>query len=440
MRADSRPGLGRVLAIAAALALPTAAAPAAAAPPGGIAPGARSELVHPGAGHEIHVSALSLAALPDGTPLAGFVRSGPEGRHVWVSRFEDGKPVPARVDPEGLPPDSAHQPPGLAVAANGDVLASWSSAKTKPPGVLFASDLRVSRSRDGGRRFEAALRVNEDRPISHSFEAISAAPDGGALVAWIDSREGRDRPATWLARVELGADGANGAGRGSEPQVRDVRRLAGDTCVCCRVAAASGPAGRVAFAWRQVFPGNVRDPVLALSRDGGRSVAPPVRVAEDGWSLEACPHRGASIAFDATGQVHAAWYSEGRDAQPSVRYARASSGTGDVAPQFGAPVLLEGPPGTVPDHVVLAVSPDGAVLVAWEALTAVRRQVVVRVSLDGGQRFGPPLVVSRAMKAMDPALVARADGSFLAAWHEERFPSLVSVVQELRVSRGEPRP
>ena len=63
-----------------------------------------------------------------------------------------------RVSPEDLAVDSLHQAPGLAVGAGGEVYVSWSSAKPKPAGVLFASDLRLSRSLDGGRTFEPPLR------------------------------------------------------------------------------------------------------------------------------------------------------------------------------------------------------------------------------------------------------------------------------------------
>ena len=107
-------------------------------------------------------------------------------------RATDGAPV--RVNPAGTSVDSLHQAPGLAVGPGGEVYVTWSSSKPKPEGVLFASDLFLSRSLDGGRTFEAPLRVNDDRPISHSFEDLAVTPDGTVLVGWIDSRDGARRP------------------------------------------------------------------------------------------------------------------------------------------------------------------------------------------------------------------------------------------------------
>jgi hypothetical protein len=42
-------------------------------------------------------------------------------------------------------------------------------------------------------------RVNEDRPISHSFEGLSVAEIGTVSLSRIDGRDGRDEAATYLA-------------------------------------------------------------------------------------------------------------------------------------------------------------------------------------------------------------------------------------------------
>jgi hypothetical protein len=156
---------------------------------------------------------------------------------------------------------------------------------------------------------------------------------------------------------------------------------------------------------------------------------PASRVHEDGWSLEACPHRGGALAFDAAGRAHVAWYTEGSGAKPSVRYARRAS-DGSVS----APVELATSGDGVPDHVALAATPDGRVLVVYEAFTAVRRWIVARASRDGGESFGPPQVLSKALKASDPAVAAAPGGGFVVAWNEEAFPARRTVVQRLDAS------
>jgi hypothetical protein len=384
-----------------------------------VAPGERRELAHAGRGHEGGPSDVALAALPGGGLAVAFGRSGADGdgTHVFVARADDRSPEPVRVDPPDLAVEPLHQAPGLAAGPDGALYVSWQSAKPKPPGTPFASDLRVSRSADGGRSFAPPLRVNADRPLSHAFEGLAVAPDGRLLVAWIDGRGEGGLPATWLAALDDG-----GARVGPE------LRLGESTCVCCRVHVATGPEGRVAVLWRDERPGRVRDMVLALSTDGGRSFAPRGLVHADGWALDACPHRGGQAAFDGAGRLAAVWYTEGAKARPSLRLA-----TADRSGRFGPPRELHGAVESVPDRAALALAPDGAGLVAYEALTAVRSEIVVRGLADGGRALGPPLVLSRAVKASAPAVAWVADREFAVAWNEEAFPGATTVVQRVRV-------
>jgi len=416
----TRRGRGSAAHRAGALALAaTALAAAGGVRAAELALGERRVLVQSRSGHEIMVSPPALALAPDGTPLLAWIRFDAEGRHVYLQRAGKSGGAPVRVDPAGLEVDAIHQAPGLATGPQGEVYVSWSSKQPAPPGTLFVSDLQLSRSLDGGRSFEAPLRVNEERAVAHSFEGIAASGDGGVAVAWIDSREGWAHPGTYVARVvERGSRVAQRAAIGS------------DTCPCCRVAAAAGPGAALALAWRQTFPGNVRDFVFAESRDGGRSFAGPRRVAVDGWSLDACPHRGGGLALDASGRAWLAWYSEGDDATPRLRLAWAEPG----AP-FGAPRALHEDPRSLPDHVALAVAGDGRGLVAFEAATAVRSAVVLRLVDGAGGEIGPPLLPAQSVVAKSPALAAGRDG-FTAAWIEEEFPEVRFVVQELRVSSG----
>jgi hypothetical protein len=398
------------------LALLTLAGPAGAAD---VVVGERLEFAHPGRGHEVNVSAPAVAVGADGTPLLAWAASDHHAATLWAARLEGARPQPVRVSPGGLAVDSLHQAPGLAAGPNGEVYVSWSSSKPKPTGAIFASDLRLSRSLDHARTFEAPLRVNEDRPISHSFEGLAVGGDGTVLLAWIDSREGPDRPATWLARITE---------RGG--RVDGTVRIDGDTCVCCRVDVATSR-DTVALAWRKVFSGDVRDMVLGLSRDGGRTFGDPVRVHADGWKITACPHRGGAAAIDGRGRTYVAWYTEARQDRPDVLLAVSPNGR-----SFTAPKRLHTSSTSIPDAVRLAVTPAGQAVVVWEDSTAVRRRILMRWTTDGGRSLSAVVPLSRAIKAFAPSVTAAPTGDFLVAWHEERFPSVVTVVQRVRVPAG----
>ena len=394
------------------------AVPVAGGAGGAAAPPDRVELSHPAGGHDVHVSAPALAADADGKPIVAWIAGGHGGHALFVARPGDGA-RPVRVNPPATPVDSLHQAPGLAVGPAGEVYVTWSAAKPKPEGVLFASDLYLSRSLDGGRTFGPPLRVNDDRPLSHSFEDLAVAPDGTVLVGWIDSRDGHGRTATYVARV---------ADRGARRE--GVTRLeGGETCVCCRVSVSAGPGDAAAVAWRKVFPGDLRDMVLSRSGDGGRSFGAATLVHADRWKITACPHRGGQVAADAWGRLYAVWYTEGAGGRPDVLLAVAPDGR-----RFGPPRRVHTATGSVPDHARLAVDGSGRGIVVWEDSTAVRRRILLRSVGEGGRSLGPVRTLSQAIKAWAPDVVV-VPGGFMVAWHEEQFPSFKTVV--LRVTARE---
>ena len=380
--------------------------------PGAAAP-TRGELTHPAGGHEVQVSAPAVAVDGDAQPIVAWIAGAHDGNRVFVAR-PGGGGEPVRVSPPDLFADSLHQAPGLAVGPGGEIYVTWSSSKPKSPGVLFASDLQLSRSLDGGRTFEPPVRVNEDRPTSHSFEGLAVAPDGTLLVAWIDTRGGQGSTAAWLARI---------VERGS--RVERVAPLpAGETCVCCRLSVSAGPGEAAAVMWRKVFPGDLRDMVLSVSTDGGRSFAPATPVHADNWKITACPHRGGTVSTDARGRRYALWYTERRE-RPEILLAVAPDGR-----RFEAPRVVHTAAGSVPDHARLAVNAEGRGVIVWEDATAVRRRILLRTLGDGGRTLGPVRVLSQAIKAWTPDVAVAPDG-FVVAWHEERFPSTVTVVQRV---------
>jgi len=378
---------------------------------GAPAPARRLEVTHPAGGHEVHVSAPAVVEGADG-PLVAWIAKAHDTNTVFVAR-PGAAAEPVRVNPPQTSADSLHQAPGLALGPGGEVYVTWSSSKPKPVDGLFASDLFLSRSLDGGRSFELPLRVNDDRPISHSFEDLAVAPDGAVLVAWIDSRDGAKQTATWLARVTE---------RGSK--LEHVTRLpAGETCVCCRVSVSAGPGEAAAVMWRKVFPGDVRDMVVSSSTDGGRTFAAAALVHADRWKITACPHRGGSIATDGRGRLYAVWYTEGSGDRPDLLLAVAPDGR-----RFGAPRRVHTATGSVPDHARLAVDAAGRGVVVWEDSTAVRRRILLRSIGDGGRSLGPVQILSQAIKAWMPDVAVARDG-FVVTWHEEQFPSTKTIVR-----------
>lgn len=382
--------------------------------------GARTEITHPGKGHKVHISGAAVAVARNGETFVAWTAQEGQTNNLYLARPGAGETKPVRINPPGTAVDSLHQSPDIAVGREGEVYVSWSSAKPKPEDVLFASDLRLSRSLDGGKSFDSHMRVNEDRLTSHSFEGLAVAADGTVLLSWIDSREGWEKAGTYLARIDK-----------QGTHVAETKKLDGDTCVCCRVDVATGPTDTVAVIWRKVFPGDIRDMVLSLSADNGRSFSSPTLVHADRWQINACPHRGGTAGIDGQGQVYTTWYTEGAQGKPNVLFAFFSEDR-----SFTSPQRLDTSTSSIPDHVRMAVDAAGRAIIVWEDSTAVRRQVLACFTTDRGQTFSPVQVLSHALKAYAPDIAVLPSGDFFVVWHEEQFPVIKTVIQAVRLGNA----
>lgn len=383
----------------------------------------------------------TVAAGPGGEVFAAWAEQRGEGWDVVVARVgEDGAAAPSVRANTVAGDASQHEqaPPRVAVGPRGEVYVAWQKSTVLPGRAYPASDLRFARSDDGGRTFVPAVTVNDDAgglPSSHTFHDLVAGPDGTLYLSWLDSRV-RDSVRVARGIHDLPAAGGHGGhgARAAEPAEADlpgaeVRVAAsrdggrtwgpsavvdGGVCPCCRTALAVGPDGAVYVAWRKVFPGGVRDVVVARSGDGGRTFSAPVAVHHDGWVFPGCPHAGPSLAVDGSGRVHVAWYT-GREGRQGLWYAISRPG----ALAFGDPAALQTGGWVPPSQVKLAVDGEG-VWLAWDDRRGPEKHLVVAHASGGGD----PREVGEARAGTSPA-VALAHGGAVVAYQDGQAVRLV---------------
>jgi hypothetical protein len=95
-------------------------------------------------------------------------------------------------------------------------------------------------------------------------------------------------------------------------------RVAGDACPCCRLALHADSLDRVAIAYRGARA-DLRDPRLAVSRDGGATFALDTLVSDDRWLLPGCPSVGPALTVNRAGGGHYAWFTGAERAPDEVR-------------------------------------------------------------------------------------------------------------------------
>jgi hypothetical protein len=165
-------------------------------------------------------------------------------------------------------------------------------------------------------------------PFRAGFATLAAAPNGDVYSAWLDSRSGPTKDQTTDIDIARSTDG--GATFGANVKV------AAGVCPCCRPAFAFGDDGTAYLAWREVFPGNVRNIVVAHSSDGVAWSAPTV-VSDDTWSIVGCPDSGPTMTVVGD-TLHIAWFTLGAQGHAQLRAATSS----DHARSFGPATVISG--------------------------------------------------------------------------------------------------
>ena len=371
-----------------------------------------------------------------GVVWAAAVPNGGADAYCAVSR-NGGRSFGTAVkvnDGDGDVQTNGEQPPRVTIA--GSVIAvSWVSA-------LDGKTIRVARSLDGGRRFEASQAVSaRGAPGNRGWQSMTIDKNGDTVVAWLDHRDMASAgthdhadPSSHGTRdgAEMAQRSALYTARVTRTGVEPERRITTGVCYCCKTAVASTSAGEV-VAWRQVYAGNIRDIAFVgiprRSAEASRYIATPIRVSEDNWQLDGCPDDGPAVAIDAQSRVHLVWPTLLRDGQQpamALFYAMSTDGR-RFTPRERMPTQ-----GT-PHHPQIAIAADGSPVFAWDELeNGVRRAAYGRrVARPGGGDGAGTFIRDRGLaeEGAYPVLAATGDAVVTACAAGARDRSEIIVMR-----------
>jgi hypothetical protein len=351
------------------------------------------------------------AAAGKGDVMLAVSRDG--GRSFGSPVRVNAAPGEARISGE-IAPRVALLPRG---AGDPQITVLWNAKDT--PLRDAATHVKTARSVDGGRTFEPPTSLQAGgSPGDRGWQALALTAGGAAHAIWLDHRgmaaakpgaatehKGEHDGVAMAQRSGLYYASIAG-GRATE------RELFKGVCYCCKTAIATGPKGEIFAAWRHVFAGNYRDMGFTVSRDGGRSFSPLVRVSEDGWSINGCPDDGPAMAVDAAGTVHLVWPTVIGGAEGAILYASSRDGRA-----FSKPIRVPTSGGPKPSHPQIVVDGKGGITVGWDEVIDGRRTVALRRVMTGagGATFGEVVSFAGQGPSIYPALAATSAG-VVAAW------------------------
>jgi Cu/Ag efflux protein CusF len=354
--------------------------------------------------------------------VAAWTAAQRDETNVYAAVSEDGGTQfqpPVRVnDVTGEAHVYGEDPPRVAMGpapspnAPPEIVVTWPSDRAKHLG------LRSAHSVDGGRTFLPSISIGDVAIAGErGFQSVALGQDHVVRAAWLDQRRDPGTPhhanagEDWDPMHLMYASASGGNLWNAET------RLATNVCGCCKTAILTGADGAVYVAFRNIYPGNLRDIAFAASRDGGRTFAPPVRISEDHWSLNGCPDDGPTMQIDSTGTIHIIWPTLVQRPEPAIGLFHVSTRDGvtftarEAIPTAGTPK---------PAHPQLIADGSGTLTLVWdEAEGATHRAWLRRLTplSSGDVQAGELHVLSGDLPAVYPVVAATA-GGVVAAWTE----------------------
>lgn len=195
--------------------------------------------------------------------------------------------------------------PKVAFKSDGSIIAAYEKkAPTKEN--KYASAIYYVFSDNNGKSWspESFLHSDTIAGRSRSYFDIERLPDGEIGASWLD--------------IKLNNDTGGRSVRFAKTQRSQLFGnevlIDSSACQCCRIDVYSDIAGRINVAYRGLMKGKmgqaIRDMMLSTSDDDGRTFTDPMRISQDDWAIDGCPHTGASICSSKSG-LYSFWYTEG---------------------------------------------------------------------------------------------------------------------------------
>jgi len=346
--------------------------------------------------------------LDSGKLLVWWTEKDPETEDAVVAMAvsgNDGKSFrePVQIpETRGVSAALGESLPALVQKPNGSLVMVFSS-KNEEAEFRFAGSVKYIRSFDGGASWSAPEIVHiSDTNIenSHSFVAVTLLPDGEVGAVWLDGRHKLDHSVMYFAKTH-----------GTVGFTEDYR-IGGPTCECCKNSMLADESGTLHISYRGLVDGT-RDIMYLKSNDNGQTFTEPVKVSEDGWKIDACPHNGPAMAMSENGGLHFIWYSLAGG--EGLFY----TSSGDNGDSFSPRIQISDNP--VAKHPQMVVN-DKQIIAVWDELNGngkdARKQAVLSVVSENGLEK-TRLLSGEHNEGWAPNILKLKNGGFFTIWVEK---------------------
>jgi hypothetical protein len=327
------------------------------------------------------------------SPSAAFDQKG----RLWVAWEQAGRvyvassgdlggsfsqPVPVNIVADLVVGGEAH--PQISINKIGAIYVAWAKGAGKPD----SSEIRFSRSLDGGKTFTSPLQIS-----SGSMPALAVNDRDYIYLGWIAGHG-----AGTALHYAYSSDG--GRSFHTEQTIADA------ACISCGVAMKIEGKKFPVIVWRQAAG-------YALTRFGVKDQPGPVQLLSDNPCRD-CTAESPALSIGPQGDIYAAWTANGVHLGSSQDHGKTfapASGVGH-AQAAHADVLT-----------------DGTILhLVWTESDGKKSLLYGQSSVDGGLSWSPPRTLAEsAMQAGGQPVLLNNQGRFYVVWQgQERGFRLVS--------------
>lgn len=325
-------------------------------------------------GEDADAAETAVAADGDGNLFVVFVEHGADkSADVYLQKFDKNAGrtgEKTRVNPE---PKTAKawfgDAPTIQIGDDNSVYIGW-TAKVENTTKTTATTLYLSVSRDGGKTFDAPVKVNDDSaPASHAMHSLAVGGDGKIFMAWLDERNIKtsarnlsgdqgieprksDLPDGFnFVKAHHNSNSQNKTGEkktektempheniepnsevffavsndGGKTFSKNLK-ISSEVCPCCKTNLAIDGKGKIYASWRQVVGDNFRHIAVASMENGGASFSDYAIISDDQWQINACPVSGAPLKIDEENNLKIVWFTSGKAGNPGLYFSESNDG------------------------------------------------------------------------------------------------------------------
>lgn len=332
---------------------------------------------------------------------------------VWTERSEDrlalifavstneGNSFPNKVSLPLTNDVATHAEgmPKVAFKDDGTIIAAYEK-KAPTETNKYAGAIYYRSSADGGRTWTEETFLHSDTVAgrSRSYFDIERLSDGEIGAAWLDIK----------LDMETGGRTVRFAKTNGGTDFTNEVLVDSSACQCCRLEVYSDLTGQVSIAYRGLAKGKMgqplRDMMLSTSLDAGKTFSPPMKISQDNWSIDGCPHTGPALCSSKSGLL-SFWYTEGNGTGIFYSLKRNNES------EFGQRQLVS----NVGRHPQVSASDTRFVLV-WEEISGSSEKKFTNIFYQTGNETAMKreCITPANTNAYSPVVTATGDGFLVA--------------------------